>query len=253
MASALRTLARRIERLEEQGFIIPKYIKQITREETAKKYTMEDIALKSRYLENYLARTQVKEDGRTITVYEPSTRIVSGERGLELIRSERARKGAETRRKNEEERKQKEIIEQSDLFDSIPVGSGEESPFSHRHKIEDEGMMTLYDEVLVLDAIIRRDIDRFRNGELATMFLTAYEGNLDKEFFKYHEYRLDAFIVGLINIKSEVIEELQKAMMIEYWEKDEAEKSYSAWLNLMSKSHPTLEQRKMLADLEDRQ
>lgn len=198
MASALRTLARRIERLEEQGFIIPKYIKQITREETAKKYTMEDIALKSKYAEEYKGKT----------------RIVSGERGLELIRSERSRRSAETRRQR-------------------------------------DYTMNIKDQVEVLDTIIRRDIDRFRNQELASMFMTAYEYNLDKEFFYVNGEPIDAFIVGLLNIKSEVIEQLQNAMMVEYWEKVEAGRSYDSWLSLMSEGNPTMRQRQMLGDLED--
>lgn len=198
MASALRTLARRIERLEAQGFIIPHYIKQISTEKTAKKYTMEDIALKSKYAEEYKGKT----------------RIVSGERGLELIRSERSRRSAETRR-------QKEYT------------------------------MNVKDQVEVLDTIIRRDIDRFRNQELASMFMTSYEANLDKEFFYIKGEPVDAFIVGLLNIQSEVIEELQNAMMVEYWEKVEAGRSYDSWLRLMSEGRPTMRQRQALGDLED--
>ena len=198
MASALRTLARRIERLESQGFIIPHYIKQISREETAKKYTMEDIALKSKYAEEYKGKT----------------RIVSGERGLELIRSERSRRSAETRR-------QKEFT------------------------------MNVKEQAQVLDTIIRRDIDRFRNQELASMFMTAYEANLDREFFYIKGEPIDAFIVGLLNIQSEVIEELQNAMMVEYWEKAEAGRSYDSWLRIMSEGYPTMRQRQALGDLED--
>lgn len=253
MASALKTLASRIEKLEEQGFIIPHYFKQITREKTAKKYTMTDIAYKSRYLEHYFVRKEVEEDGKKFTILEPSTRIVSGERGMELIRSERARKGLETRRKNEQERIKRETVEQSDLFESIPVGTGEESPFRSTSKYDEEGMLSLYDSVIALDSIIRSYFDRFKNQELASAFLYVYEANSDKEFIDYNGRKIDAFILGLTNIKSDVIEELQKAMMIEYWEKDEAQKSYTEWLNLMSKGQPTLEQRKMLADMEDRQ
>lgn len=85
------------------------------------------------------------------------------------------------------------------------------------------------------------------------MFMTSYEANLDKEFFYIKGEPVDAFIVGLLNIQSEVIEELQNAMMIEYWEKVEAGRSYDSWLRIMSEGYPTMRQRQLLGDLEDRE
>lgn len=198
-------------------------------------------------MEYIIQRSKYKEE------YKGKTRIVSGERGMELIRSERTRKGLETRRKKEQERILRDTNEQSNLFESISDGTDEKPPFGQGQKYDEEGMLNLYDSVTALDAIIRSYFNKFKNQELASMFLYAYEAELDKEFIDYNGRKIDSFVLGLTNIKSDIIEELQKAMMVEYWEKDESEKSYTEWLNLMSKGQPTLEQRKILADLEDRQ
>lgn len=83
MASKLRSLRRNIKKLEKLGFVLPYYVKQIRKEETAGKYSQKKLMELSKFKETY----QGKE------------RIVYGERGREIIMRERAKKAAETRRK----------------------------------------------------------------------------------------------------------------------------------------------------------
>ena len=83
MASKLRSLKRNIKKLEALGFVLPSYVKQIRKEETASKYSQKKLMELSKFKETYKGKE----------------RIVSGKRGREIIMRERAQKASETRRK----------------------------------------------------------------------------------------------------------------------------------------------------------
>ena len=83
MSSKLRSLKRNIAKLEKMGFILPTYVKQIKKEQTAGKYSQKELMKLSKFKE----------------IYQGNERIVSGERGRALILRERARKASETRRR----------------------------------------------------------------------------------------------------------------------------------------------------------
>lgn len=87
MASYMSTFRKRIKKMEQQGFVIPRYIKEIKREKTARKYTVAEIAKRSKFEEDYKGKK----------------RLISGEAGLEKIRSASARKAAETRKRKQKQ------------------------------------------------------------------------------------------------------------------------------------------------------
>lgn len=88
----MSTFRARIKKMEKQGFVIPRYIKEIKREKTARKYTVAEIAKRSKFQEDYKGKK----------------RLISGEAGLEKIRSASAKKAVETR---ERKRRQEEEIQ----------------------------------------------------------------------------------------------------------------------------------------------
>lgn len=103
MASYMSTFRSRLRKLEKQGFIIPKYIKDIKREKTARKYSYASIAEKSKF-----------KDIFTDAEGKQQERIVSGGYGLEKLRSKSAQKASRTRLAREFEKWKKEVEQYDD-------------------------------------------------------------------------------------------------------------------------------------------
>lgn len=97
MASYMSTFRNRLQKLEKQGFIIPKYIKDITREKTARKYSYASIAEKSKFKDVYTDAEGKQQE-----------RIVSGGYGLEKLRRKSAEKARRTRLARELAKKEEE-------------------------------------------------------------------------------------------------------------------------------------------------
>lgn len=177
MASALRSLRRRISRMEKQGFIIPEWMKRITKEETAIKYaSREAVAEKSKFKETY----------------KGEQRIVSGLRGLEVLQAQATARRQETIKKKKKEK---------------------------------DDIWKWKDQIRAFDVIFYNYIVRFRSDDLASKFIEAYEKAKDTS---------PNFVVGLLELKSDFVEQLQTAMWIGPSDYEEMEVAYTKWTNLMA-------------------
>ncbi len=112
MASYMSTFRSRLRKLEKQGFIIPKYIKDIKREKTARKYSYASIAEKSKFKDIYTDKEGKQQE-----------RIVSGAYGLEKLRSKSAQKARLTRLARELAKK-----EENEWIKSVDSWQWEEEP-----------------------------------------------------------------------------------------------------------------------------
>lgn len=206
MASKLRSLKRNIAKLEKMGFILPSYVKQIRKEQTAGKYSQKELMKLSKFKE----------------IYQGKERIVSGERGRELILRERARKASETRRRRK-------------TFD---FGRNKREPIQYFTRTAQADM---------LDVRLRQYFDQFQTPKLGRLFLNIYENEMSK-----YENRND-FLYMLLDKESDVISEVQKAVGITPSDVQAQDQAYAEWLLLLTNDNPTQEQKQQLADAEDEQ
>lgn len=203
MASKIRSLKRNIKKLESLGFILPSYVKQIRKEETAGKYTQRKLMELSKFKE----------------IYQGKERIVSGERGREVIMRERAQKAAETRRKKK-------------LF-----------AMENRRTIKQ--YFTRENQVNMLDSRIIQYFDQFYNRKLAQKMKEIYHGA------KIASGDEQAFLLNLLDAESEVIQKLQQAFLISPSDEDAMEECANDWLDFLTDHMPTDEQKKEVGDAED--
>ena len=203
MASKLRSLRRNIQKLEKQGFILPSFVKQITKESTAQKYSQKKLMEISKFKE----------------MYKGKERIVSGERGRELILRERAQRSAETRRRKREE---------AESFGSDRVWSRPE-------------------EARMLDYRLKQYFTQFQNRTLGELFDDIYE---EQKASAPSEL---AFLLTLLDIKNDVIERVQKALLLHYPQNtgEEITEAGNEWLQFLTDNAPSMEQRMALGDAED--
>lgn len=204
MASKLRSLKRNIQKLEKMGFIVPSYMKQIKTEKTASKYSQKKMMELSKFKETYKGKE----------------RIVSGERGRELILRERAKKGAETRRINRE----------LESVYSTPLVYSRDN------------------QALALDMRLKQYFNQFGNKTLGQLFSDIYEEA------KAESGDEMAFLVALLDVQSETVEKVQQALLLKYPNNsgEEMQEAGNDWLNFLTLNSPSMSQRKALGDAEDR-
>lgn len=208
MASKLRSLKRNIAKLESMGFILPSYVKQIRKEQTAGKYSQKELMKLSKYKE----------------IYQGKERIVSGERGRELILRERARKASETRK-----------MRSRKIFD-----------FS-KNKREPIRYFTRQGQAEMLDVRLNQYFDQFATPKLGRLFQNIYQSEMSTYLDKYE------FLYMLLDKESDVISEVQKAVGITPSDVQAQDQAYAEWLLLLTNGNPTKEQKQDLADAEDEQ
>ena len=202
MSSKLRSLRRNIKKLEALGFVLPSYVKQIRKEQTASKYSQKKLMELSKFKETYKGKE----------------RIVSGERGREIIMRERAQKAVETRRRKREERE--------------------------RFR---EQVWGLPEQARMLDIRIRQYFTQFQNSTLGNLFNDIYEQ-------KKAEYLSEMeFLLGLLEVQSDVIEKLQKAVALHYPQNnaEDMQEAGNDWLDFLTNNIPTMEERQALGNAED--
>lgn len=204
MSSKLRSLKRNIKKLEKMGFIVPTYMKQIKTEKTASKYSQKKMMELSKFKETYKGKE----------------RIVSGERGRELILRERAQKGAETRRRKRENESN---------FSIPPVYSRE-------------------NQALALDMRLKQYFNQFGNKTLGQLFSDIYEEA------KAESGDEMAFLGALLDVQSETVEKVQQALLLKYPNNsgEEMQEAGNDWLNFLTSNSPSMSQRKALGDAEDK-
>ena len=206
MASKLRSLRRNIKKLEGMGFIVPAYIKQIKKESTAAKYSQKKM----------MELSKLKE------IYQGRERIVSGERGREVIMRQRAEKAAQTRKRRK-------------LFDFTK---------DKRRPIQ---YFTRENQAYMLDSRIKTYFNQFANRTLGELFSDIYDeckSNSGDEL---------SFLYSLLDVQEEVISILQEFVIYKYPEQT-AEQMNDAgmyWLKFLTSNMPTEEQRRVLGDAED--
>lgn len=201
MASKLRSLKRNIAKLEKMGFILPSYVKQIKKEQTAGKYSQKELMKLSKFKE----------------IYQGKERIVSGERGRELILRERARKASETRRRR-----------QAEKLPPVTIA------FSRQGQAD------------ALDMRIRQYFNQFQNPRLGKFFSQIYE----EEMAKYDKYD---FLYTILDSQEEAIEILQKALYLMYPQatQEDMQESGNEWLQFLTNHSPSNWQQMTLGDIED--
>lgn len=201
MASKLRSLRRNIAKLESMGFILPTYVKQIKKEQTAGKYSQKELMKLSKFTE----------------IYQGKERIVSGERGRELILRERARKASETRKRRKAE-----------MLPTVRIA------FSRKGQAD------------ALDQRIRQYFNQFQNPRLGKFFSQIYE----EEMAKYDKYD---FLYTILDSQEEAIEILQKALYLMYPQasQEEMQESGNEWLQFLTNNSPSNWQQMTLGDIED--
>lgn len=201
MASKLRSLKRNIAKLEKMGFILPSYVKQIKKEQTAGKYSQKELMKLSKYKE----------------IYQGKERIVSGERGRELILRERARKASETRKRRKAE-----------MLPPVTIA------FSRKGQAD------------ALDMRIRQYFNQFQNPRLGKFFSQIYE----EEMAKYDKYD---FLYTILDSQEEAIEILQKALYLMYPQatQEDMQESGNEWLQFLTNHSPSNWQQMTLGDIED--
>lgn len=201
MASKLRSLKRNIAKLESMGFILPSYVKQIKKEQTAGKYSQKELMKLSKYKE----------------IYQGKERIVSGERGRELILRERARKASETRKRRKAE-----------MLPPVTIA------FSRKGQAD------------ALDMRIRQYFNQFQNPRLGKFFSQIYE----EEMAKYDKYD---FLYTILDSQEEAIEILQKALYLMYPQatQEDMQESGNEWLQFLTDHSPSNWQQMTLGDIED--
>lgn len=204
MASKLRSLKRNIQKLEKMGFIVPSYMKQIKTEKTASKYSQKKMMELSKFKETYKGKE----------------RIVSGERGRELILRERAQKASETRRRNRE----------IETVASIPLVYSREN------------------QALALDMRLKQYFNQFGNKTLGQLFSDIYEEA------KAESGDEMAFLSALLDVQSETVEKVQQALLLKYPNNsgEEMQEAGNDWLNFLTANSPSMSQRMALGDAEDR-
>ena len=150
-------------------------------------------------------------------IYQGKERIVSGERGRELILRERARKASETRKRRQAERLPK-----------IQVA------FSRKGQAD------------ALDQRIRQYFNQFQNPRLGKFFSQIYE----EEMAKYDKYD---FLYTILDSQEEAIEILQKALYLMYPQasQEEMQESGNEWLQFLTSHSPSEWQQMTLGDIED--
>lgn len=201
MASKLRSLKRNIAKLEKMGFILPTYVKQIKKEQTAGKYNQKELMKLSKFKE----------------IYQGKERIVSGERGRELILRERARKASETRKRR-----------QAEKLPPVTIA------FSRKGQAD------------ALDMRIRQYFNQFQNPRLGKFFSQIYE----EEMAKYDKYD---FLYAILDSQEEAIEILQKALYLMYPQatQEDMQESGNEWLQFLTNNSPSNWQQMTLGDIED--
>lgn len=213
MASYMATFRARLSKMQQQGFVIPKYILNIKLEKTARKYTYEKIAQKSKYRE----------------IYKGKERLISGEAGLERRRSESARKAVETKKRKEKDRER-------DFWSESP--GGWEIPESGNEVEEWE------DRKNELDRNINAIFDSFVSVRLANMLRSLFNKRSREDGDDFWQYLLDH--------SESVISDLQKDAEIQYYDTKSQDESYNRWTSFLNYgTAPTLNERKENATLEE--
>lgn len=184
MSSYMYEFRQRLKHMQEQGFIIPRNILNIKLEKTARKYTYAKIAEKSTFRE----------------MYQGKERIVSGKRGLELLRSKSAQKGAETKRKKKE-----------GVLPPVP-------PVPPVKPWEDEKR----DLIANINAIL----DSFHSGKLGNQLKWLFDKkcNTDKE----------SFWIFMLSQKEEIISQLQDDSRIRYDDTSNQNIVYQKWESFLN-------------------
>ena len=206
MASKLRSLKRNIAKLEKMGFILPSYVKHIKKEQTAGKYSQKELMKLSKFKE----------------IYQGKERIVSGERGRELILRERARKASETRKRRK-------------TFD---FSQNKRKPIQY---------FTREGQAEMLDVRLNQYFDQFATPKLGRLFQNIYQSEMSTYLNKYD------FLYMLLDKESDIISEVQKAVGITPSDVQAQDQAYAEWLLLLTNGNPTKEQQQDLADAEDEQ
>ena len=206
MASKLRSLRRNIAKVEKLGFIVPTYLKQIKKESTAAKYSQRKIMELSKFKE----------------IYQGKERIVSGERGREVILRQRAEKAAETRRRRK-------------VFD---FRKDKRRPIQY---------FTRENQAYMLDSRITSYFNQFANRTLGELFSEIYQGAKEQSGDEL------AFLYSLLDVQQEVIELLQTYVIYKYPEQtaEQMNDAGTAWLKFITNNMPTEEQRMAMGDAED--
>lgn len=150
-------------------------------------------------------------------IYQGKERIVSGERGRELILRERARKASETRKRRKAE--------------SLPPVR---IAFSRKGQAD------------ALDQRIRQYFNQFQNPKLGKFFSDIY----DEEMAKYDKYD---FLYTILDSQEEAIEILQKALYLMYPQasQEDMQESGNEWLQFLTNHSPSNWQQMTLGDIED--
>lgn len=214
-SSAVRELHKKVKQLEEQGFIVPRYVKNIKSAKTAKNYNQIKLMEVSKYRE----------------IYQGKERIVSGERGRELILSARAVKASQTR-------KRRQIYKFGENTRANQFDSNERPS---------QDYFTREAQADMLDARLRQYFDQFMTPTLGRKFESIYESEMSKYENRY------TFLFMLLDVKSDVIAEVQKAIAITPSDVPAQDQSYAEWLLLLTNSSPTEEQKREVGNAEDEQ
>ena len=213
MSRYMSLFHKRLTKMQEKGFIIPSYILHIKSEKTARKYTMEKIASKSKFIEKY----------------GDAERVVSGKRGLELLRREAGKKAYETvkKRKSAEEEFKRKQLKNLNWVGELPAPTGRKEEWESR-----KGS---------LKARIQAIIDSFESGRLANELRWLFE----------HQEKVNPqmFWSYLLDLESSVISKLEEHARIKYADADRQDEAYNYWKSVLNFGEvPTLQERQDTAE-----
>ena len=151
--------------------------------------------------------------------YKGKERIVSGERGREIIMRERAQKAAETRRKKK--------------------------LFSMKDRRSIKQYFTRENQAYMLDTRILQYFDQFQNRKLGAKLREIYQGA------KLASGDEQAFLLNLLDAESEVIQKLQQAIVMVSSDEEAIDECANDWLDFLTDHFPTEEQKKEIGEAED--
>lgn len=198
MAKYMYTFRKRLEKLIDQGFIIPSYIMRIKHEKTARKYTAAEIIKRSKYVE--------VKDGKE--------RIVSGARGIEQIRSKRSKEAYETskKRKLAEEQLRKNKLSNLNWVGELPAPDNRKAEWESRKSS--------------LDSRINAIFDSFVSVKLANKLRWLFD--------KQSKVSPQAFWSYLLDLESSIVTKLEEHARINYYDTDKQNEAYAYWESVLN-------------------
>lgn len=203
---ALREVTKRIAKLEREGYIIPESYKP--KEKTRDKITRKEIQRLKKYKESYLKKARgVKYRTRT-------GRIVKGEKGEEMQRSEAAKKGWRERREREKEKIKLGDAMVNSIMNEVDEGI-RQIPYIRSYERKDGYTRRCY---LIREALLTRLED-----DPAKLFLTLGKFNnstvveraqlacrYDKQASESEAWNACIMLLSIINSKVYTSEELKE-------------------------------------------